>query len=84
MAAKLPTGLDLVAKKKTPGPGSYKLDVTQMKGTGSYVLSDYKNNISPKYLSPENRSRSRSPSTRYSTLGPGTCKYYITLDDPNH
>jgi hypothetical protein len=28
MAAKLPTELDLVVKKKTPGPGSYKLDVT--------------------------------------------------------
>jgi hypothetical protein len=28
MAAKLPTDIDLISKKKTPGPGSYKLDVT--------------------------------------------------------
>jgi len=28
MAAKLPTQIDLVANKKTPGPGTYKLDVT--------------------------------------------------------
>lgn len=28
MAAKLPSEIDLVSKKKTPGPGAYKLDVT--------------------------------------------------------
>ena len=76
MAAKLPTEFDLVVKKKTPGPGTYKLNVTEMKGSGSYILSNYTNNISPKYLSPDNRSRSLSPSDKLKTLGPGQCNYY--------
>lgn len=78
MAAKLPSEIDLVSKKKTPGPGAYKLDVTQMKGSGSYILSQYANNMSPKYLSPTNRSRSRSPQNpnKSVTLGPGTCNFF--------
>lgn len=28
MAAKLPSVIDLATRKKTPGPGSYKLDIT--------------------------------------------------------
>ena len=52
-----------------------------MRGTGSYVLSNYTNNISPKYLSPDHQSRSRSPSNRYKTLGPGQCNNYINLHD---
>jgi hypothetical protein len=47
-----------------------------MKGSGSYILSNYTNKISPKYLSPDNRSRSRSPSDKLKTLGPGQCNYY--------
>lgn len=61
MAAKLPSEIDVAIKKRTPGPGTYKLDVTEMKASGSYILSNFTNNISPKYLSPNNRSRSRSP-----------------------
>lgn len=55
-----------------------------MRATGSYVLSNYTNNISPKYLSPDHQSRSRSPSNRYKTLGPGQCNNYINLDEINH
>jgi len=81
MAARLPTELDMVAKKKTPGPGTYKLDITEMKGAGSYILSNYPNYISPKYLSPTNRSRSRSPERNSSTIGPGQCTFTSHLDD---
>lgn len=61
MAVRLPSQIDLLIKKKNPGPGTYKLDATEMKGSGSYIISDYKNNLSPKYQSPSKRSHSRSP-----------------------
>lgn len=53
MAAKLPTEIDLASKKKTPGPGAYKLDATAMRNSGSFILSRYKNQLSPKYHSPK-------------------------------
>jgi hypothetical protein len=43
MAIRLPTEIDVLTKKVTPGPGTYKLNATEMKGSGSYVLSNYHN-----------------------------------------
>jgi hypothetical protein len=77
MAAKLPTEIDLVSKKKTPGPGTYKLDATSIKSDGIYVLSTYHNFNSPKYLSPKNK----CSSPRNTTIGPGQCTIYPNIDD---
>ena len=68
IAAKLPTEIDISLKKKVPGPGTYKLDATEMKSSGSYILSRYRNKMSPKYLSPSSGSRSCSPEPN---VGPG-------------
>lgn len=72
MAAKLPSYIDMAQKNKVPGPGSYQLDATFMKNSGSFILSRYRNQLSPKYLSPKEtyRSRSKSPD-------PGQCKIFV-------
>lgn len=39
---KLPTDIDLLGKKKTPGPGTYNLASTELKTSGKYKLSKFK------------------------------------------
>lgn len=77
MAARLPSEIDLLRKKKVPGPGAYGLGITELKSSGSYILTRYRNNLSPKYLSPSNKSRSRSCSPT-ETIGPGQCTHSLT------
>jgi hypothetical protein len=43
IAVRLPTEFDISLKRKTPGPANYKLDAITMKGSGSYILSNYHN-----------------------------------------
>ena len=43
-----------------------------MKASGSYILSNYKNNVSPKYVNCSNRSRSPTNDS----LGPGQCNFF--------
>ena len=69
MAAKLPTEIDMASRKKVPGPGTYTLDATAMKNSGSFILSRYRNQLSPKYHSPKESHRNRS-----SSPDPGQCK----------
>jgi hypothetical protein len=82
IAPKLPTEFDLISQNKTPGPGNYELDATEMKGSGSYILSNYQNHISPTYLNPVKKGRSRSPDSHSLTIGPGQCKAYPTQMPP--
>jgi len=42
MFSRLPTELDAVAKKKTPGPGTYDPKGVNLVNSGSYVLSQMK------------------------------------------
>ncbi len=42
MAAKLPSFIDLEKKKNNPGPGSYSNRITDMRSSGSYILSNFK------------------------------------------
>lgn len=42
MAAKLPTFIDLETKKQNPGPGSYSNRITDLRNSGSYILSNFK------------------------------------------
>ena len=84
MAAKLPSEIEMIVRKKVPGPGTYELKCTEMRTSGSYFLTKYRNNVSPKYFSPtksNERSRSNSPT---SELGPGQCKIIANIDDINH
>lgn len=53
MAVKLPTEIDMASRKKVPGPGTYTLDATSIKNSGSFILSRYRNQLSPKYHSPK-------------------------------
>lgn len=55
MGSRLPTDIDLIQKKKGPGPGSYRLDVSDVSRSGSFVLSNCINNRFPK-IHPEARS----------------------------
>lgn len=42
MFARLPTELDAIHKKKTPGPGTYDPKGVNIANSGSYVLSQMK------------------------------------------
>lgn len=42
MGKRISTEPDLKYKRSVPGPGHYKLTVTEMSQTGSYILSTYK------------------------------------------
>lgn len=42
MFARLPTELDALHKKKTPGPGTYDPKGVNIANSGSYVLSQMK------------------------------------------
>ena len=42
IGTKLPTDIDLLGKKKTPGPGTYNLASTELKTSGKYKLSKFK------------------------------------------
>lgn len=44
IAEKLPTDIDMLRKKKVPGPGAYKHSSTEMGNSGTYFLSKYINN----------------------------------------
>ena len=45
---KLPSDIDILKKKKVPGPGTYQIDSIDMKNSGSFFLSKYVNNRSPR------------------------------------
>jgi hypothetical protein len=65
------------AKKRTPGPGAYRLNATEMNGSGSYILSNYHNYSSPRYQSQNNRSRSPNNTS----VGPGQCTTLSNIDN---
>ncbi len=46
---KLPGELDKAQKRIGPGPGAYNLKACEMVSSGSYILSNMKNNISPRF-----------------------------------
>jgi hypothetical protein len=73
IAAKLPTEIDLAVRKVTPGPGTYELTATEMKGSGGYILSNYPNHISPKYRNPSTGDKQYHRGSV--TLGPGQCTF---------
>jgi hypothetical protein len=42
MGERIKTDPDAKYKRSIPGPGSYKLEATEMKTTGNYILSTFK------------------------------------------
>lgn len=54
--SRLPTDLDLITKKKTPGPGAYDPRGVNVADSGSYILSKMKNSGSPRLYSTNSQS----------------------------
>lgn len=52
IAARLPTDIDYITKKKTPGPGAYEPKHLDLHDNGSFFLSKFKNKPSPRYHNP--------------------------------
>ena len=48
IATKLPTEFEMAQKKNVPGPGAYKHEGNDMRNSGTFFLSKYVNNRSPR------------------------------------
>lgn len=61
MAIRLPTEIEILSKRKSPGPGTYNVESTEIGNSkGSYALAKFKNSIAPTFHSPLLSPKSKS------------------------
>lgn len=71
---RLPTELDMIGKKRTPGPGAYNPKGCNLANSGSYILSHMRNSGSPR-LHTETMSIDKVRQKAGSELSPVTCTF---------
>ncbi len=77
MFHRLPTDLDMITKKKTPGPGSYNPKGINLSESGSYILSKMRNAGSPRLYSINSASVDIMRVRNRSELSPVTCTIFF-------